>query len=297
MTRAHSRDEVDSGEAMGPLEYQAERWRRIKAHQDGDTFLMQIKKYLKGELDQFSHAQVKRIARYADQYVLDSREIMYRLNAATRERPRYKESELRLVVPADLRPDILHYAHEYVQGGHQGITRTYEKLRSEFYWPRMYANVEVFVKECTDCASAKGRPLTPGPFPGNVEPSRPFEVVSMDFVTHLPKSECGNTFLLLFQDAFSGYVMCKPMSSTTAQDVAEAYEERVFRQFGASSKLRHDQDPRFMSEVFSRFRDMLGCRQRATLAYRPQANGQQERSVQTVTRSVRAYVAELDQSD
>ncbi|KAE8882926.1 hypothetical protein PF003_g33021 [Phytophthora fragariae] len=42
---------------------------------------------------------------------------------------------------------------------------------------------------------------------------------------------------------------------------------------------------------------MLGSRQRATLAYRPQANGQQERSVQTVIRAVRAYVAEPDQSD
>ncbi|KAE9252277.1 hypothetical protein PF002_g3904 [Phytophthora fragariae] len=52
-----------------------------------------------------------------------------------------------------------------------------------------------------------------------------------------------------------------------------------------------------MSEVFAKFREMLGSRQRATLAYRPQANGQQERSVQTVNRAVRAYVAEPDQSD
>ncbi|KAE9320084.1 hypothetical protein PR003_g17813 [Phytophthora rubi] len=119
----------------------------------------------------------------------------------------------------------------------------------------------------------------------------------MDFVTHMPKSARGNTFLLLFQDIFSGYVMCKPMNSTTAQDVAEAYEERVFRSFGASSLIRHDQDPRFMSEVFTRFRELLGSRQRATLAYRPQATGQQERFVQTVIRSVRAYIAEADQSD
>ncbi|KAE9050858.1 hypothetical protein PR001_g1969, partial [Phytophthora rubi] len=119
----------------------------------------------------------------------------------------------------------------------------------------------------------------------------------MDFVTHMPKSARGNTFLLLFQDIFSGYVMCKPMSSTTAQDVAEAYEERVFRCFGVSCLIRHDQDPRFMSEVFTRFREFLGSRQRATLAYRPQANGQQERSVQTVIRSVRAYIAEADQND
>jgi hypothetical protein len=58
--------------------------------------------------------------------------------------------------------------------------------------------------------------------------------------------------------------------------------------------IRHDQDPRFMSEVFTRFREL---RQQATLAYRPQANGQQERSVQTVMRSVKAYVAEADQTD
>jgi len=41
----------------------------------------------------------------------------------------------------------------------------------------------------------------------------------------------------------------------------------------------------------------LGSKQRATLAYRPQVNGQQERSVQTRIRSIRAYVAEADQSD
>ncbi|POM66005.1 Hypothetical protein PHPALM_18202 [Phytophthora palmivora] len=82
-----------------------------------------------------------------------------------------------------------------------------------------------------------------------------------------------------------------------AQDVAEAYEERVFRNFGASSLIRHDQDPRFMSEVFKCFRELLGSRQRATLGYRPQANGQQERSVQTVVRAIKAYISEADQSD
>jgi hypothetical protein len=64
----------------------------------------------------------------------------------------------------------------------------------------MYADAEVFVKECTDCVSAKGQPPNSGPSLGNIEPRFPFEVVSMDFATHLPKSERGNTFLLLFQD-------------------------------------------------------------------------------------------------
>ncbi|POM68376.1 Hypothetical protein PHPALM_15470 [Phytophthora palmivora] len=87
------------------------------------------------------------------------------------------------------------------------------------------------------------------------------------------------------------------MSSTTAQEVAEVYEQVVFQRFGSSSMIRHDQDPRFMSAVFECFRNLLGSLQRATLGYRPQANGQQERSVQTVVRSIRAYIMEADQSD
>ncbi|POM74707.1 Reverse transcriptase, partial [Phytophthora palmivora] len=175
--------------------------------------------FLKDDLERFSPKRLKKIAKVADLFALDVRGVLYRLARSTRGRPRDAEDELRLVVPESLREDMLHYAHEDFQGGHQGITR-------------------------------------------NIEPTRPFEAVSMDFVTHLPESVRGNTFLLLFQDMFSGYVMCKPMASTTAQDVAEAYEESVFRRFGASS-----------------------------------ANGQQERSVQTVIRSVKAYVAEADQSD
>ncbi|POM77712.1 Reverse transcriptase, partial [Phytophthora palmivora] len=198
--------------------FAAERWRRIKVHQDKDDSLLQLKDFLRGNTGKLSHAQARKLAKIADDFILDSREVLYRLSRSTRDRPRDMVDELRLVVPKSLQPDILHYTHEDFQGGHQGITRTYEKLRSEFYW----------------------------------------HVVSMDFVTHLPKSDRGNTFLLLFQDSFSGFGMCKPMSSTTAQDVAEVYEEQVFRRFGASSMLRHDQDPRFMSEVFTRFRELLG---------------------------------------
>ncbi|POM75957.1 Reverse transcriptase [Phytophthora palmivora] len=292
ITRSQHRQESDQQEHMGPVEYQAERWRRIKAQQDGDSHLMNLKKFLRGDLEDFSRPQIRRISKEAELFVLDVRGVLYRLRRSARGSPRSHTDDTQ-----SLRSDMLHYAHEDFQGGHQGITRTHQKLCSDFYWQGMYADVEAYVKKCTDCASGKGRPPNQGPSPRNIEPTRPFEVVSMDFVTHLPESERGNTFLLLFQDMFSGYVMCKPMSSTTAQDVAEAYEERVFQRFGASSMIRHDQDPRFMSEVFKCFRDLLGSKQRATLGNRPQANGQQERSVQTVIRSVRAYVAEADQSD
>ncbi|POM70603.1 Reverse transcriptase [Phytophthora palmivora] len=193
-------EDDDEREPLGPLEFQAERWRRIKAHQSHDPYLVELMKFLKGDVGDLPRPRVRKLARVAEDFILDSRDVLYRLSRATRERPRDNVDELRLVVPRVLYSDLLHYAHEDYQGGHQGIKRTFEKLSSEFYWLGMYADVERFVKEC-------------------------------------------------------------PMSITTAQDVAEAYEERVFRNFGASSLIRHDQDPCFMSEVFKCFRELLGSRQ------------------------------------
>lgn len=52
-----------------------------------------------------------------------------------------------------------------------------------------------------------------------------------------------------------------------------------------------------MSDFFRAFNKILGQRQRATLAYRPQANGTAERMVQTLTTSLKMYVQDVDQRD
>ncbi|KAG3008281.1 hypothetical protein PC128_g24008 [Phytophthora cactorum] len=52
-----------------------------------------------------------------------------------------------------------------------------------------------------------------------------------------------------------------------------------------------------MSEVFQAFTEMIQSRSRATLSYRPQANGQQERSVKSVMTSVGVYAEDPLQQD
>ncbi|OWZ06604.1 hypothetical protein PHMEG_00021118 [Phytophthora megakarya] len=131
--------------------------------------------------------------------------------------------------------------------------------------------------------------------PGNILAERPFQVVSMDFVIPLPKSRRGNTALILFQCAFTGYVMGKAMTDATALRVTQAFEECVYRRFGAPSLIRHARDSRFMSKVFQSFTEMMQSRSRATLSYRPQ--DQQERSVKTVMQSVRVYAEDPLQQD
>ncbi|OWY90906.1 reverse transcriptase [Phytophthora megakarya] len=125
----------------------------------------------------------------------------------------------------------------------------------------------------------------------------PFQIIAMDHIPSLPKSHKGNTELLIWVDLFTGYVIAKARSSRSARTVAESYEECVFRRVGASEMIRHDQEPGFMSDFFRAFNKILGQRQRATMAYRPQANGTAERMVQTATRALKMYVRDLDQKD
>ena len=241
---------------------------------------------------------MKQLAKIADQYEIDDRGVLLFLSYSSRYSPVGPGLVSRVVVPASLQEDILHMCHADMQGGHQGVNRTFERLKREYHWSGMYQSVQNYVKRCVDCSTGKdGASRNKGPSPGNIVAEYPFQVVSMDFVTDLPASHRGNTRLLLFQCVFSGYNLCKPMASWSAADVAQAYNEVVFQKYGASSVIRHDREPNFMSQVFAAFRQMMGSQQRATLAYRPQANGQQERAVQTVMRTVKTYVSDPGQRD
>ncbi|OWY99267.1 reverse transcriptase [Phytophthora megakarya] len=226
-----------------------------------DEYLSEIKTFPKEDFQTFSPRRLRKIAKLADLFALDTRDLA-RLGIA----------HVNFSVNLDLS----------------------FQMHFETTPNTMDMKISKEVIKWIDCTRGKGKPPNAEQSPGNIDPGQPFKVISMDFVTHMLKSDRGNTSLFIFQDMVSGY---KPIDSTMAQDVAEACEERVFRNVGASSMIRHDQGPRFMSEVFTRFRELLNSRQSPTLEYRPQANRQQERSVRTVVKSIRAYIEQPGQTN
>ncbi|POM78907.1 LOW QUALITY PROTEIN: Reverse transcriptase [Phytophthora palmivora] len=179
----------------------------------------------------------------------------------------------------------------------EGIRASEERTRGLDGVPTGEAYTERNVGECTDCKTGKGRPSVQGESPGNIQGTYPFQVISMGHIPSLPRSSKGNTELLIWADVFSGYVIVKTSSSREAQTIAENYEECVFRRFGASEVIRHDREPGFMSDFFRAFNRMVKVSQSATIAYRPQANGKAERTVQTLTRALKMYVADVNQQD
>lgn len=296
VTRGAARRSRLRPQAMDELSVIHIRLDRIRQVQDEEQWIATLKYYLQGDLGQLSSADASDSSKIADKFEIDDQGLLLYM-PRSESRADEEDDGPRLVVPTTLHGDLLHHYHTSLEGGHQGIGRTYYRLRRWFYWRSMYRDVQRYVGECVDCVTGKGRPTIRGESPGNVLPAYPFQVIAMDHIPTSPKSLKGNTELLVFVDLFSGFVVAKASASREAQTVAETYEECVFRRFGASEAIRHDREPGFMADFFRAFNRLIKQRQRATMAYRPQANGTAERMMQTLTRSIKMYVGDAEQRD
>ena len=69
----------------------------------------------------------------------------------------------------------------------------------------------------------------------------------------------------------------------------ESIQKISFEALELHASYLHDREPRFMSEVFQYFSEMMGSKRKATLSYRPQANGQKS-NVKKMIDTVAVYV-------
>ncbi|GJX43068.1 putative nucleotidyltransferase, ribonuclease H [Tanacetum coccineum] len=154
----------------------------------------------------------------------------------------------RLYVPkwGDLRRAILKECHDSKWAGHPGITRTLALVEGTYYWPRMGDDVETFVRTCLICQQDKIEQKKSGgllePLP---TPKGPWESVSMDFITCLPKSEGGGSIIVVV-DRFSKYgTFIAAPPDVTADDTAKLFFKNVVKYWGVPHVIVSDRDPRF----------------------------------------------------
>ncbi|OWY97953.1 reverse transcriptase [Phytophthora megakarya] len=270
MTRSKARSGVRLGSDPNSLREEV----RIQQAQDEDLWISGLKKYLVGEIRDLTREDAKMFESIAMNYKVDQSDLLFYC-PTTKEFAADRDKLMRLAVPETLQQDILHHYRTSLQGGHQGIGRTYDRIR------------DLSTGEgCIRRTAAKDE----GELPGNLQATYPFQMIAMDHIPSLHRSFNGNTELLIFVDLFSGYVITKASASRSAQTIAETYEECVFRRFGASEVIRHDREPGFMSDFFKSFNKILGRRQRATMANQIQANGSADRMIQTTTRALKMYI-------
>lgn len=212
----------------------------------------------------------------------------------------YLREGQRLCVPdvPEAKSLILKWYHDDPTAGHQGVERTYQLVREILYWPGMYQTVKRYVDSCHVCATHKDRTtaangrLQPLPIPG-----RPWEAISMDLITQLPKTKLGHDAIVVFVDRFSKqavFVACK--TKITAPELATLFFQNVFRYHGVPRSIVSDRDSRFTSAFWTALFDLMNTSLNLSTAYHQQTDGQTERTNRTLEQYLRMYTSD-DQDD
>jgi hypothetical protein len=194
----------------------------------------------------------------------------------------------RLCIPEAMQEEILDINHELV--GHQGIRRTFDSISTRYFFPRMAKKVRQHVNNCTICQASKPSKEKMGtlyPIPS----TEPFHTISLDFVTGLPTSDDGYDAFLSITEKFTKSIFLIPCrTTTTAEETASLYLRYCYPHLGLPSKIISDRDPRFTSRFWTSLTSLLGISIGMTAAYHPSADGQAERSNQTVETGLRCFL-------
>ncbi|KAL6319749.1 hypothetical protein AAG906_036807 [Vitis piasezkii] len=109
-----------------------------------------------------------------------------------------------------LRKELLRETHDAKWAGHLGEERTLALLARSYYWPKMGEDVQAYVKSCLVCQLDKTeRKKAAGLLQPLPIPEKPWESISMDFITGFPKvRDFKSVFVVV--DRFSKYVVFIP---------------------------------------------------------------------------------------
>lgn len=196
------------------------------------------------------------------------------------------------VIPKEDRKDLLRENHDSTTGGHAGVYKTYERLKSRYYWPQMRADVARHVRSCQTCLRHKPEQRRPIGFMGTrTTPTRPWQTISIDLCGPLPRSTQGFCHILVVSDCFSKYVLLFPLRTATAVAVVKCLEDHVFLVYGCPQHVICDNGVQFRSNQFNNLCEKYSVNIIHTPAYSPQGNPV-ERVNRVLKTMLASYVAD-----
>jgi RNase H-like domain found in reverse transcriptase/Integrase zinc binding domain len=180
-----------------------------------------------------------------------------------------------------LRQSILRMYHDHESAGHPGIFNTYASVARDYWWPDMKRFVVQYVKGCAMCQSTKPNTVRPKvpvyPITTDKEHAYPFQTISWDLITDLPKNgNCDSVLTIVDHDCTKAALFFPCSKEVDAIGVAVIYAQQVFPHYGIPRKIISDRDPRFTANLAWAVCAQLNIKQNISTAYHLQTDGQSE---------------------
>ena len=193
-----------------------------------------------------------------------------------------------VVVPKELRTQVMGLAHESMMGGHLGVKKTMDKIQASFYWPGIHGDITRYCRSCDICQKtlSKGK-VTKVPLMKMPLIDTPFKRVAVDIVGPIhPMTDRHNRYILTIVDYATRYPEAIPLKSVTTVEVTEAMVD-MFSRLGVPEEILSDQGAQFMSEVMQEVSRMLSVKRLVSTPYHPICKGLCEKFNGTLKRMLK----------
>lgn len=249
-----------------------------------------IYNYIQSDILPEDTDMARRLAAEKDSYVIIDNKLYHLFSRRLRSAAQQDRYIQQLVIPKSSRTDILeHYHDSLMGGGHQGFDRTYNAIKTHYYWPKMYNHILDYIRGCTVCQQSKRAyhvlppPLHPLPIADT------FERWHIDFLGSITESAEGFTNILVISDSGSKWIEAFPTKTQTAEEVAKILYREIFTRYGAPRTLISDRGKCFMATLTKALCEIFSIKLSHTSPYHPQTNSTVERMNSYLEQSLRAY--------
>lgn len=196
----------------------------------------------------------------------------------------------KLWVPSQLTSDLIRSVHFSDDTFHLGTSKTLNKIKQLYYWPKMNNQIYHFVSGCDKCKEIKtSNKILRGKMGKNFEASRPFQHIYIDYLGPYPRTRRGNSYILVILDHLTKFPIFVPIRQATAALTIEILEKQVFSIFNVPETLLSDNGSQFLSQIFQNFLASFGVRHLTTPIYSPQANAS-ERLNRSIIQGIRMHL-------
>ena len=282
--------------SMIPTSEPADEYTSFKEEQEKDADLEWIKAMIKthGEnkpsMDKFKN-KVRRVLHHQYENLCLVEDILYH-EAEDVNGYRYTQ----YVLPAHIVNKVINNVHSSIFCGHLGRKKTVEKIKARFYRPFLNQEVKLFIKTCDRCQRVKNTQPKRRAELQYLRASRPNQLVTLDLAGPYPKTERGNTNLMVIVDHFTKLSEYYALPDTKQTTIAEVIVNEWSCRYGVPEMILSDRGTQLNSKQMELIYDALDILKLKTTAYHPECDGESERAIQTMKSMIKAYIDE-DQSN
>ena len=192
--------------------------------------------------------------------------------------------KLQILVPCEMKEDILRECHEARTAGHLGRNKTMANVKRRFLWPGMRMDTDVHVKTCDLCSRYKTTGQKRRAGMKTFQVGEPAERLCIDIVGPFPETPDGNKYCLVITDCFTKFVEIYPMKNQEVETVAAIVAREHVSRYGAPREIHTDQGRQFEAALFQEMCALLGITKTRTTSFHPQSDGQSERNIKTLVK-------------